>query len=71
MADALSRYPSAQLQRDVDEETKEEEIPPLMGARPKSRPRLDLIQVLEDYNWAETQKDDPVIAPVIEAMQLR
>ena len=71
VANALSRYPSVQPQRDVDEEAEEEEIPPVMRARPKSQPRVDLIHVLKEYNWAEIQKNDPVIAPVREAMQLQ
>lgn len=40
----------------------------MLGVRPKERPRVDLIHVLKSYNWAEGQKDDPVIIPIKEAL---
>lgn len=54
---------------DLDEKAKEIESLDLNRGRPKSWSRVNLIQRLGEYKWAETQ--NPLVAPLIEAIWLQ
>lgn len=50
----------------INEKAGETEIPDLTGGSPKSRPQVNLIHVLEEYNWGKMQ--DSVVAPLMEVI---
>lgn len=52
-ADDLSQFPLARPHRAMDVEAEAIEVPALAGGIHKNRPQVNLIHVLEEYNWVE------------------